>query len=141
MLIDGFATSIIYIVLKRYEDKRSENLRFATSIIYIVLKRGERCMYTTHSFCYQHNLHSSQTPGFRHRNNLRFCYQHNLHSSQTSPLILERSSGFATSIIYIVLKQFISLSGLFYSFATSIIYIVLKRCEGHKTACIVLLPA
>ena len=141
MLIDGFATSIIYIVLKRYEDKRSENLRFATSIIYIVLKRGERCMYTTHSFCYQHNLHSSQTPGFRHRNNLRFCYQHNLHSSQTSPLILERSSGFATSIIYIVLKRYCKRLLGVASFATSIIYIVLKRTYNIDKQCRVLLPA
>ena len=38
-MIFGFATSIIYIVLKRNGEERINRLGFATSIIYIVLKR------------------------------------------------------------------------------------------------------
>ena len=36
---------------------------------------------------------------------IMFCYQHNLHSSQTERQEVVRYYGFATSIIYIVLKQ------------------------------------
>ncbi len=78
-------------------------------------------------FCYQHNLHSSQTKIDNHKPSAEFCYQHNLHSSQTGNHLLKCFSCFATSIIYIVLK--LNITQLFSSrcFATSIIYIVLKH--------------
>ena len=56
----------------------------------------------------------------------KFCYQHNLHSSQTQYEKLHQEFGFATSIIYIVLKPSSIWNPYCFSFATSIIYIVLK---------------
>ena len=56
-------------------------------------------------FCYQHNLHSSQTGITAAGAFFEFCYQHNLHSSQTGKRWSLIQDSFATSIIYIVLKQ------------------------------------
>ena len=56
-----------------------------------------------------------------------FCYQHNLHSSQTHDGKLLQDISFATSIIYIVLKQPMKEGTDPIGFATSIIYIVLKH--------------
>ena len=78
---------------------------FATSIIYIVLKPDPP----------------------QQSNTYKFCYQHNLHSSQTVLIIITLLLGFATSIIYIVLKPVVVDTSISNSFATSIIYIVLKH--------------
>ena len=92
-------------------------------------------------FCYQHNLHSSQTECITFLRENKFCYQHNLHSSQTEHRIKTIHCCFATSIIYIVLKPILSALVLVLSFATSIIYIVLKPRFDVLSIILVLLPA
>ena len=94
------------------------NLHSSQTVLSITLRKMQFCyQHNLHSsqtsclihimlqkFCYQHNLHSSQTVSTHYYSISVFCYQHNLHSSQTRTLLVELHRGFATSIIYIVLK-------------------------------------